>query len=52
MSREDKNTRMPSSGSGLVSYASDYKSKISFKPQFIIVIAIVILLIEILLHLM
>ena len=50
MSREDKNTRMPSSGSGLVSYASDYKSKISFKPGFIIVLAIIVLLVEILLH--
>jgi preprotein translocase subunit Sec61beta len=42
---------MPSSQGGLVRYFDDYKSKIEFKPGYIIVFVIVIIILEILLHL-
>ncbi|MBS3112639.1 preprotein translocase subunit Sec61beta [Candidatus Woesearchaeota archaeon] len=41
---------MPSSQSGLVRYYEEYKSKILFKPEHIILIAVIIITIEILLH--
>jgi preprotein translocase subunit Sec61beta len=41
---------MPSSMGGLTRYFDEYKSKISFKPSHIILLAIVIILIEILIH--
>lgn len=47
---KDSNIRMPSSGSGLVNYSSDYKSKITFKPGFVIVLAVMVIVIMILLH--
>ena len=41
---------MPMSGGGLVRYFDDYKSKIEFKPRHIIVLAVVIIVIEVILH--
>lgn len=45
-----KGTRMPSSGAGIANYSSDYKSKISVKPSFVIVLSVIILIIMIVLH--
>lgn len=42
--------RMPSSMGGLVSYNDEYTSKIIFKPAYVIVFCIIILIIAILLH--
>ena len=41
---------MPSSQGGLVRYFDDYKSKISFKPGHVIILAVMIILIVIILH--
>ena len=46
----DNQIRMPSSQGGLVRYYEDYKSKIEFKPEHIVFIIIVVIVIEILLH--
>lgn len=46
---KDKIT-MPSSQGGLVRYLEDYKSKITLKPEHIILIVIVVIIIEIILH--
>ena len=43
--------QMPSSMGGLVRYFDEYKSKISFKPGHVIVMAIAIIIIIIILHL-
>lgn len=49
---KDNNIRMPSSGSGLVSYSSDYKSKVSFKPGFVIVMCAIVVFIVIMLNIL
>ncbi|MFH1588940.1 MAG: preprotein translocase subunit Sec61beta [archaeon] len=49
MARKDK-ISMPSSTAGITRYFDDYKSKIEFKPQYIIVLVIIVILIEIFLH--
>ncbi len=49
MSRNDK-ISMPSSGAGITRYFDDYRSKIEFKPEYIIVLAIIVVIIEIILH--
>lgn len=41
---------MPSSGAGLTRYFDDYKSKIELKPEHVIVLIIVVILIEVLLN--
>ena len=43
--------RMPSSMGGLVSYTSEYESKLTFKPAYVVVMIIVVMIIAILLHL-
>jgi preprotein translocase subunit Sec61beta len=43
--------QMPSSGGGIVRYFDDYKSKIQFRPEHIIVLVIVVIIIEVILHL-
>ncbi|MCK5107828.1 MAG: preprotein translocase subunit Sec61beta [Nanoarchaeota archaeon] len=48
MAKNDK-VSMPSSQGGLIRYFDDYKSKIEFKPGYIIVFVIIIIL-EIILH--
>lgn len=42
--------RMPVSGGGLVRYFDDYKSKIEFRPHYVIVLIILVIIIEIILH--
>jgi preprotein translocase subunit Sec61beta len=46
---EDK-IQMPSSGAGLTRFFDDYKSKIEIKPEHVIVMIVVIILVEILLN--
>jgi len=48
---KDNKVRMPSGMGGLVRYFDDYKSKIEFKPQHVIILVIIVLIIEIILHL-
>ncbi|MBC8500271.1 MAG: preprotein translocase subunit Sec61beta [Nanoarchaeota archaeon] len=50
MGRKDK-INMPASTAGITRYFDDYKSRIEFKPQYIIVLVIIVILIEIFLHL-
>ena len=42
--------QMPSGIGGLVRYFDEYKSKISFKPGHVVILAIVVIVIMILLH--
>ena len=42
--------RMPSSGGGLVRYFDDYKSKIRFRPHYVVVAIILVLVLQALLH--
>lgn len=48
---DDKRIRMPSSMGGLIQYYDEYSSKIELKPGHVIVLAIVVIIIELLLHL-
>jgi len=41
---------MPSGIGGLVRYFDDYKSKIEFKPGFIIIFTLIVIIIMIILH--
>lgn len=49
MARNDK-VSMPSGMGGLVRYFDDYKSKIEFKPGFIIIFTLIVIIIMIILH--
>lgn len=42
--------QMPSSGGGLVRYFEDYKSKIEFKPSYVVAAIVLIIILEFLLH--
>jgi len=50
MARQDK-IQMPSSGAGITRYFDDYKSKIEFKPEHVVFLSILIIIIIIVLHL-
>ncbi len=50
MSKNDR-VQMPSSGAGITRYFDDYKSKIEFKPEHVIILAILIIVIIVVLHL-
>ncbi len=50
MGRNDK-INMPSSTAGITRYFDDYKSKISFKPGHVIVLALIVIVLIIFLHL-
>jgi len=50
MSKQDK-IQMPSSGAGIMRYFDDYKSKIEFKPEHVVILTILIVIIVIVLHL-
>jgi preprotein translocase subunit Sec61beta len=41
---------MPQSGSGLIRYFDEYKSKIEISPGMVIAIAIIVIVLEIALH--
>lgn len=42
--------QMPASQGGLVRYFDDYKSKIEFKPGHVVILAVIVVIIELLLH--
>jgi preprotein translocase subunit Sec61beta len=46
---QDK-VNLPSGMGGLVRYFDDYKSKIEFKPEHVIIAIVVVIIAEILLH--
>ncbi len=46
----DRKVNMPSSTAGITRYFDEYKSKIEFKPEYIIVLVILVIIIEIILH--
>ncbi|HLD05167.1 MAG TPA: preprotein translocase subunit Sec61beta [Candidatus Nanoarchaeia archaeon] len=48
---KDNRITLPSSGAGITRYFEDYKSKIVMKPQHVIILAIVIILLIVFLHL-
>ena len=48
----DEKIQLPSGMGGLVRYFDDYKSKIEFKPEIVIVAIIVVIIAEILLHIL
>jgi preprotein translocase subunit Sec61beta len=50
MSRQDK-IQMPSSGAGIMRYFDDYKSKIEFKPEHVVILTILVIIVVIVLHL-
>jgi preprotein translocase subunit Sec61beta len=50
MSRQDK-IQMPSSGAGIMRYFDDYKSKIEFKPEHVVILTILVIVVIIVLHL-
>ena len=41
---------MPSTGAGLTRYFDEYKSKFEIKPEHVILLIIIVILIEIFLH--
>ena len=47
---KDNKINMPSGIGGLVRYFDEYKSKIEFKPGFIIIMVIIVILIMTVLH--
>jgi preprotein translocase subunit Sec61beta len=46
----DNKITLPSSGSGIIRYFEDFKSKITIKPQVVIILIFVVVILEILLH--
>ena len=42
--------QMPSSGAGLTRYFDEYKSKIELKPQHVVVLIVLVILIELVLN--
>jgi len=49
MGKKDK-ISMPSSGAGITRYFDDYRSKIEFKPEYVVVLSIIVIIIVIMLH--
>jgi len=49
MARDSK-VQMPSSGAGITRYFDDYKSKIQFKPEHVIILTVLVVIIVIILH--
>ncbi len=46
----DNRIQLPSSSGGLVRYFDEYKSKIEFKPGYIVFFIILVLIIELILY--
>lgn len=46
----DERVQLPSGQGGLVRYFEDYKSKIEFKPDYVVFFIILVIVIEIFLH--
>ncbi len=41
---------LPSSGAGITRYFDDFKSKITLKPEVVIIMIVLVILLEIVLH--
>ena len=50
MASQNNKMTMPSSQGGLVRYFDEYKSKYQFKPSYVLILAAVVIIIEVLLH--
>jgi len=50
MSRDDGRIRLPSSTAGITQYWDDVKTKVELKPQHVLVLAVLIILLEIFLQ--
>lgn len=50
MARDDGRIRLPSSTAGITTYWDDVKTKVELKPQHVLVLAFLIILIEMLLQ--
>ena len=46
----DNKINLPSSGGGLIRYFDEFKSKIVFKPQVVIVFIALVIILELILH--
>jgi preprotein translocase subunit Sec61beta len=46
----DNKITLPSSGGGIVRYFEEFKSKFTLKPQHVIVLVAVVVILEIILH--
>ena len=46
----ENRVQMPSSGGGLVRYFDDYKSKIEFKPEHVLIFIVLVVIAEIILQ--
>jgi len=46
----DEKISMPSSGAGLTRFFDDYKSKIELKPEHVIILIVLVIIIELLLN--
>jgi preprotein translocase subunit Sec61beta len=46
----EEKIQMPQAMGGLVRYFDDYKSKVEFKPGHIILLAVIVMVVEIILH--
>ena len=46
----DDKIQMPSSGAGLTRYFDDYKSKIELRPEHVIVLIVLVVILEIILN--
>ena len=49
MSRKEKQ-QLPNSGAGITRYFDDYKSRINFKPKYILLLVVIVIIIEVFLH--
>ena len=47
---KDNKIQMPTSGGGLVRYSDSSKSKYQFKPEHVILLVVIVILIQIFLH--
>jgi len=50
MARNDDKIRMPSTGAGITQYWDDVKTKVEMRPEYVIVLAVVIIVLELLLQ--
>lgn len=48
----DEKINIPSGMGGLVRYFDDYKSKLELKPEYVLVLIVLVIIIEVILHLM
>ncbi len=47
---KDNKVQMPTSGGGLMRYSDESKSKLQFKPEHVILLVIIVIVIQILVH--